>query len=193
MKEGFPLGDNIAATITRRVGASEKLSVRGHFQAECRDRYGNLKWTDGFDNLIVNEGLDDLLSKYLKGSSYTANWYVGLVDAANFSSFSAGDTASGIGTSSPSNGWQEFDEYDESNRQDWTGGTVSSQSVDNSGSKATFTISASGTVKGAFVISDNTIGGTSGVLLSEGAFSSDRNVEDDDTLNVTVTYTSSDQ
>src|SRR5512143_1622046 len=134
---------------------------------ECFDRYGNLKWVEEVNNLTVDEGLNDLLSKYFKGTTYTAAWYVGLVDNAGFTAIAAGDTAAKItGTANPptTNGWQEFDEYDEANRQTLTLGTVSGKSVDNSASKAVFTISATGVVKGGFVVTTNAKLGTSGVL-----------------------------
>jgi hypothetical protein len=41
---------------------------------------GNI-WNDTFDNLVVNEGLDDSLDKHLKGSGYTAAHYVLLMAA----------------------------------------------------------------------------------------------------------------
>lgn len=193
-EDDLNFGDRAEAGLVANTRFAAAVGVQAHYEFECVAPDGEVRWRDGFTNLITNEGLDDLLSKYLKGSSYTATWYVGLVDNANFTSFASGDTAAGITLdASGGNSWQEFDDYSESNRQTWTGGSVSSQSVDNSGSKAAFSIDATGTVKGAFTISDNTIGGTSGVLLSEGAFSSARSVENGDTLNVTVTFTSSSQ
>lgn len=162
---------------------AQRIQVTNLYDFECY-RNGRLLWREHIKNLVTNEGLNDWLSKYLKGSAYTAAWYVGLIDAAGFSAIAAGDTAAQI---NGSNGWAELSEYDEANRQALTLGTVSGQSVDNSASKASFTISATKTIKGAFVISNNTIDGTSGVLLGAAAFASDRNMVDNDVLNVTVT------
>src|SRR4051812_14332533 len=63
-----------------------------------------LKWVEEVPNLVTTEGLNDLLTKYLKGSSYTAAWFVALVNNAGFSAFANGDTAAQIGGS---NGWAE--------------------------------------------------------------------------------------
>jgi len=146
-----------------------------------------LLWEDAFWNLVVNEGLDDSLDEYFKGSSYTAAHYVGLTDGTPTPA--AGDELTGTHA-----GWTEVTAYDEANRQDLTLGAVSSQSVDNSASKAAFTIDTnSTTIGGAFVCTDNTKGGSAAcVIYGVGAFSAaDKELDDDDTLNVTVTLTAS--
>ena len=169
------------------------LALHNVYTFECRDAAGNLKWVEEVPNLVTTQGLNDLLTKYFKGSSYTATWYVGLVNNSGFGAFAAGDTAAKITTSAPNapttNDWAETTSYDESVRQTLTLGSASSGSINNSSSKAVFTISATVTVKGGFVISDSTKGGTSGVLYGEAAFASARSVVDDDTITVTVTLT----
>jgi hypothetical protein len=158
------------------------MYLRNHFVVECRDNEGNLKWVDEFDNLVVNAGLDDSLDKHLKGSTYTAAWYVGLTDGTP--TFAPGDT---MGSHA---GWVEVTDYDEATREVLTLGAVSGQSVNNSASKASFAINSSVTVGGAFVTSVNTKGGGTGILYGGGAFTGgDRSVVSGDTLNVTVTCT----
>ena len=151
------------------------------FEVECFDKHGNLKWRDTIKNLVVDEGLDDVLDKYLKGSSYTAAHYVGLTDGTP--TFAAGDTMTSH------TGWTEVTAYDETVRQDATWGTVSGKSVNNSANKAVFTISTNSTVVGgAFLATDSTKGGTTGTLYGGGAFSAgDKTLDDGDVLNVTVT------
>jgi len=154
--------------------------LRTHFKVEAFDKFGNLKWVDEFDNLVVNAGLDDSLDKHLKGSAYTAAWYVGLTDGTP--TVAAGDTMASHA------GWVEVTAYDEAVRQTLTLGAVSGQSVDNSASKATFTISSNNTtVGGAFVTTTSDKGRSTGTLYGGGAFSAgDKTLDDDDTLNVTV-------
>lgn len=141
-----------------------------------------LAWRDECDNIIVNTGLDDYLDKFYKGSTYTASHFVGLTDDSP--TIAAGDTMSSHV------GWVEATGYSESTREALTMGTVSSQSVDNSASKASFSINATDTIGGAFITTDNTKSGTSGTLIGAAALSGgDQAVSDGDTLNVTVTCT----
>lgn len=151
-----------------------------HYVVECLDKFGNVKWVDEFDNTVVTEGLNDSLDKHFKASGYTAAWYVGLTDGTP--SFAAGDDLTTHA------GWAEVTDYSEGSRQTLTLGSVSGGSVDNSASKASFSINGSATVGGAFICTAAT--GTSGILYGGAAFTGgDRSVANGDTLNVTVTLT----
>lgn len=159
-------------------GAHRQITTK--YTVECFDKDGNLKWKEEFNNLITTEGLNDSLDKYFKGSSYTAAWYLGLVSGAT-PTFAAGDTLASHA------GWTEFTSYT-GNRLAITFGTASAGSLAAS-SAVSFPITGSGTVGGAFISSVAT--GTSGVLYSEGDFTTDRSVVNGDTLNVTPTCTAS--
>lgn len=154
------------------------------YRIECRSKKtGKLKWVDFIVNLVVDEGLNDSLDKHLKGSSYTAAWYVLLM--AGTPNVQAADTMASHA------GWTEVTAYDEANRQTLTLGSVSGKSVDNSASKAVFTISSdSTTIGGCGICSNNTKGGSTGTLYGGGAFTGgNKTLSDDDTLSVTVTCT----
>ena len=155
----------------------------GRWQITARDPQGNVIWQDDFSNLVVNEGLDELLIQALTGGTQTTTWYLGLTDSTPTPA--AGDT---MGSHT---GWTEQTGYDESARVTWGSGTVSGQSVDNSASTATYTISSnSTTIGGAFLVSDNTKGGTAGKLYAIGAFSGgDVTLSAGSTLEVTATFT----
>ena len=172
-----------SASVDTARAAKVDLGMKSTYHFQCFDKHGKLKWEEKVPNIVVNVGLNDVLDKYFKGSSYTAAFYVGLVDNSGFSAYAAGDTMSSHA------GWTEFTSYSGSNRATLTLGSVSSQSVDNSASKAAFSISSSGTVKGAFVTTGQTKGGTTGTLYGAASFSSTRSVDNGDTLNVTVTLT----
>lgn len=157
--------------------------LKTHYKIEAFGPDGTPLWVEEFDNLVVTAGLNDSLDKHLKGSTYTAAWYVGLTDGT--------PTPNAADTMASHAGWDEVTAYDEANRQTLTLGSVAAGSVDNSAGKATFTVSANGTtIGGAFVVSNNTKGGSTGTLYGVGAFSGgDKTLSDNDTLQVTVTLT----
>jgi len=177
----------IGAAAQRKAGVRADRSLSSHYHIEARDPQGSLKWTDDFDNLVTNEGLDDSLTQHLKGSNYSAAWYVGLLSATP--TFIAGNT---MGTHA---GWTEVVAYDEAVRQTLTLGAVSGQSVSNTASPAVFTISTNGTdIGGAFVALHSAkaadSGYNTGVLYGGGAFTAgNKSLDDGDTLTVTITMT----
>lgn len=150
---------------------------------ECRDANGNLKWVDRQHNLVVTAGLNDSLNQHFKGSSYTAAWYVGMTTASN--TFALADTMASHA------GWTESTVYSNATRPALTLGTVAAGSVDNTASKAVFNINSSGTVGGAFLVTDSTKGGATGTLYGGAAFGANRTVASGDTITITVTLTAS--
>lgn len=183
MKQKTIAGTKAGGSAVAGAKAESTVRVTNHYRFEAYDKHGNLKWAEEADNLVTNAGLDDVLDKYLKGSSYTAAWYVGLTDGTP--TVAAGDTMASHA------GWTEVTAYSEATREVLTLGTVASQSVDNSASRASFSINAdSTTIGGAYLTTDNTKGGTTGTLYSVVAFTAgDKSLDNGDTLNVTVTCT----
>lgn len=160
----------------------------GVYTVECRDKDGNLKWSEAMHNLVVNVGLKDMNDKYFTGSAYTATWYLGLVTGPG-----AGNTYAAADTMASHAGWTEDTGYSQATRPAASFGaatTADPSVITNSGSVAVFSISATTTIAGAFLTSDNTKGGTTGVLFSVANFQSpgDRSVVSGDTLNVTYTF-----
>lgn len=153
------------------------------YTAWAVDPVGRILWQDWIVNLVVNAGLDDSLDKHLKGSAYTAAWYMLLTDGT--------PTVAAADTMASHAGWVEVTAYTEANRPTITWGTVSGQSVDNSGAVAVFSVNAPATtIGGAGVTSNNTKGGSTGILYGAGAFTGgDKVLGSGDTLNATVTAT----
>lgn len=185
LKEERHSGLGLGAGVQAGAQIIEGVRRAVKYRVVARDPQGKIKWIREFPNLVVNAGLDDSLDQHLKGSNYTAAWYVGLTDGTP--TVAAGDTMASHA------GWVEVVAYDEAVRQTLTLGAVSGQSVDNTSSKAVFTISANDTtIGGAFVADADTRGGTAAatVLYGAGAFTAaDKTIDNDDTLTVTVTLT----
>jgi hypothetical protein len=184
-KEKASLSDSVSAGLVARTGIDSGSRAGGVFHVECFDKDGNLKWKTSEHNLVVNEGLQDMNTKYFKGSAYTAGFFLGLITGpGSGTTFAAADTLA-------SKAWTEFTNYSGS-RKAVTFGTATTADpsvITNSASPASYTISgAGGTVAGAFLCTVSS--GTSGVLFSESDFQApgDRAVISGDTLNVTYTF-----
>lgn len=154
---------------------------RDHLPILSADGRRYLAYREKFPNIVVTTGLNKLLDATLKTGLASPAWYVGLVDNASFSAYAGADTMASHG------GWLEGTPYSNANRPTFTPGSVSAGSVDNSASKAAFTINATLTVRGSFLTDNNTKGGTTGTLYGEGDYAASRAVVSGDTLNVQIT------
>jgi hypothetical protein len=179
--------DIVASALSTAKQAADGAKAGGVYRMECIGADGQVKWVSECPNLVVNVGLQDMNTKYFSGSSYTAAWYIGLYGAGASNTPAAGDTASSHA------GWTEVVPYSNATRPQATFGTATTADpsvISNSASPASFTINATATVGGAFLISNNTKSGTTGILFSASDFQSpgDRAVVSGDTLNVTYTF-----
>jgi hypothetical protein len=177
--------ETVSANTERKTGFAEGASGGGVFTVTCYDSEGNQKWVDMGSNLVVNTGLQDMNTKYFKGSTYTAAWYIGLINNTSASTtFSGGDTlASHVG-------WDENSNYS-GNRPQVTFGNATladPSNINNAASLATFTMTANATISGAFLC--NVATGTTGLLFSAADFQApgDRTVVSGDVLNVTYSF-----
>jgi len=178
--------DTVSSGLVCGTKPQAKAKAGGVYKIQCVGADGNVKWEEEMHNLVVNQGLQSMVSVYLDGATQITTWYIGLITGpGSGTTIAAGDTlASHVG-------WTEFTDYSGS-RKTATFGTATTADpsvIDNSASPASFTISgAGGTVAGAFLASASS--GTSGTLFSASDFQSpgDRVVVSGDTLNVSYTF-----
>lgn len=176
------------ATADYRAGLDDaRCEAHGVYYIECIGPDGEVKWAEQFDNVVCTAGKNLALDTFLAGSSYTVvGPYVGLISSTSWSATAVGDTMSSHA------GWLEAGN---ANAPTYSGNRkTASWSAASSGSKAlsaaaSFSITGSGTVKGAFIAfgtgAVNTIDSTAGTLWSAGTFSGgDKTVSNGDTLNV---------
>lgn len=152
---------------------------------QCLNLLGKEKWSLLSNNITVDEGLNNILDVYFKSGSASANWYIGLKGTNETPA--AGWDAAGIGED-----FTESEIYSELVRQEWVTAAVSSKTITNSASPATFNIDDSGTIYGAFLVSNSTKGGTSGKMWCCSDFSVARPVVNGDTLKIVYTIQSQD-
>lgn len=164
--------------------------LRGSFHFDHFDKNGFKvnEWEQ--KNIVTDEGLNYLLDVALSGGTQISAWYLLLKD-------NTGDPLDGSETyATPV--FSEITDYTEGSRPAWTDGGVSSQSVDNSGSVASFSINATVTVYGAGMVGGGSNPSTKGNVAGGGKlfcvsnFSSSKALSNGDTLQVTYTVTAAD-
>jgi hypothetical protein len=180
--------DQVSAGLITNPKAGDTVGAGGVFTVTCVGADGVEKWSDTFHNLVVNEGLQDMNSKYFQASGYTAAWYLGLVEGpGSGTTYAAGNTLASHA------GWTELvpgTDYT-GNRKAVTFGTATTADpsvISNSASPSSFAMLVNATVvAGAFLCT--VASGTSGILFSAGDFTGgDKTVDNGDTLNVTYTF-----
>ncbi len=160
----------------RCIGPKEHLREEYLFYSKCleNDPYNwrlmaKLREMEEFKddrtiiNLVPTVGLNDMLDKYWAGSAYTAAWYMGLINDTSYTGIVAGDTMSSHA------GWTEDANYASATRPA-VAFSAASGGVKATSAAVSFSINASTTLKGAFVVSNSTKSGTTGILASAGLF-----------------------
>ena len=142
-------------------------------------------------NIVTNEGLDHALDVALSGATQITAWKVAAVKTNT-------SPAAGMTYATPTYTEIAGSDVTETVRQAWTDGGVSSQSVDNSASPATYTANATVTLYGAGLVGGgtaattiaNTAGG--GTLWSMALFGTSKAMVATDTIDITYTQSSAD-
>ena len=187
--------DKVSGAIERFSGFGEGAVGGGTFIFEARDKDGNVKWTAEAKNLTTNQGRQDMNTKYFTGTTYTAAWFIGLVNNSPTPSYSVSDTMASHA------GWVETTDYSGSNRATANFGTattadpsVIANTVASGGTVASFSITGTVTIDGAFLSATQDNSTNTGVLFSVAAFEApgDRSVVNGDTLNVTYQFSLAD-
>lgn len=178
---------NIDPALAEQYNSGSAVKAGGFFVVE-HVRNGEVIDTQISENIVVDEGLTHILDVALSGGSQDTTWFVGIFKnnytpvAGNVASTFADAGVAGEATT----------EIDETTRPAWTEAGVTSKTITNSASPATFTANTTVSIYGAFLISDNTLGGTTGTLMAASKFSSVRNLLSTDVLNITYTLTIAD-
>lgn len=139
------------------------------YDLECWRR-GDLVWHENVHNLVCIGGLNTLLYATFSNGGQWSQWWMGLINNAGFSSLQWNDVMS----SHP--GWAETTGYNEATRPPFWPSPVANAYLDNNGARAQFTINTAHAIRGAFLVNEQTKGGTANTLYGEAAFAAPRNV-----------------
>ena len=72
--------DTVTAGVATFPKSSDSAKAGGVYTVVCTGPDGQVKWEDSFHNLVMNEGLQDMNSKYFKSVGYNSVFYIGLID-----------------------------------------------------------------------------------------------------------------
>lgn len=151
------------------------------YTVEVIDRDGNVVDREVIKNLMPIEGINYLLNAGLKGGAAVSAWYIGLYEG-NYTPTSADTMAAFPAAATETTAYT-------GTRKPFTSGTVANGAVDNSASKAEFTMTSAKTIYGGFVSSASAKSSTSGTLLSAVKFSTAKVLEVDSILRITAGFT----
>lgn len=146
---------------------------------DCFSPAGELLWSMREENIIPDEGRDYILNAALNSGSQFGTWYIGLYEGSYTPV--AGDTMATFPASAT-----EITAYSEAARVTLVDDPLAGGVFINSTTKAEFTFTAAKTVRGGFISSGATKGGTTGVLLSAVLASSPKTVGIGEVLRVTA-------
>lgn len=168
MNQKLELGSNMSALIERTRKFETLEELEGRFVLE-QWRNGELISTLDFPNGATDAGKQYLLGAAFAGLTPATNWYFGIIDGTGATpALVNGDL---IGSHA---GWTEFILYDETVRQTWVKAINTGTNSMNSSSPAAITISTglptNPFIAGAFIASDSTKGGTTGILYATGLY-----------------------
>ena len=197
-KELQNFGDNAVVSLQANVSSINSIGMTGKYHVACRDKDGNLKWEEEFENQVNQVGKILMLTALLQTTTTLVGPYLGLVSGS-------GNTFSPTDTMTSHAGWTEFVNYTVGGSAvrgtavfaTPTGNnntTPGSNIVTASAAAITYTITgAGGTVGGCFLVTGSgasaTQSNTSGTLYSSGAFGTAKITTAGDTVSVTYSTT----
>lgn len=148
--------------------SNHKMLLEGRFWCEIWDGEEQVD-AFAFPNGIITLSINDMLDDYFNNGTTPTAFYLGLISNTGFTALSSSDS------SSSHSGWTEETGYSESTRPAWGPGSAAAGLKTNS-TPITFTATSDLAVKGLFVISNSTKGGSTGILWSTGTISTVKNV-----------------
>ena len=173
MKDKLNAVESANASISSLAGMGESCQAEGVYTFKCFEYEGGpLLWEDTVHNVVATVGKNLMLQTALTGSGYTVvGPYMGLISSVSYTTGPvAGDTMASHG------GWTEAGTTNAptfSARVAPSFGTASAGAI-STASAVTFTMTSTGTLKGAFIVygtgAVTTILSTAGTLLSAGLF-----------------------
>lgn len=156
------------------------MRLAGEYEVRCTGPDGVVDWEERGRNTIVTVGLTHALGAVFNAVTQITQWFMGLITNTDFDEISVDDTIASHA------GWTEFTGYSSATRPQWTPLSVSGGVLLNT-SAVQFTFDSAATVRGFFIVSNSTKGGSTGTLWCAAPLSTARTIRAG--ANLTITYT----
>ena len=155
----------------------DRILFKGVWVLEAVDSEGRLKWREEIHNIVVTEGLNNILDVTFGAATKPAGWYIGLIEGA---------TAPIAGDTLASHGFLEYTAYT-GDRKQWITGTASGGTIStlDPASRAEFDFTETKDITGIMLTDQQT--GNVGVLYSAGLLVTPKTLNNGDTLRVHYT------
>ena len=163
-----------------KIGKMKAVSI---WHREIYDKNGNLKEKRVDRNIIPTAGLNALLDKMFGADTQVTQWYIMPFES---------DTTPSSATTYATPVFTESTAYDELVRQNFTPAAAAAGVITSTAAKATFTWSATKTIYGGALVSDDTKGDTAAtdaILFCAAKFTTPDPVEDDDVSKIWLEIT----
>lgn len=157
------------------------VQVSGQFRVECFDlATGRVVWREKFHNAATLGGMTANFQDFFMGGAQKTSWFLGLIDNDGYAGVDEDDTMSSHA------GWAEATAYQSATRPQWAPLACAAGIITNS-SQVVYTATGAMSLKGFFVASNSTKGGTTGTLWATALFNAVRTLSAQHGLRVTYT------
>ncbi len=160
------LAEELVANMTRMRKMLERLPIVGKWKSD-HVRNGVVIGVYETFNDITTPAKNSLFDTMFNAATQVSagNWVAGLINDASFTGYNSTDTMSSH------TGWTEWTSYSQSTRVAWGQGSAAAAAITNA-SPITFDITGTGTIRGLFITTVATKGGTTGLLWSAASYTS---------------------
>ncbi len=165
-KDNLNMREELGVSMNRLRDMFDKMPLIGVWKSE-HWRGGRLIGVHHAPNDITTPAKNSLFDTMFNAATQVAavNWVAGLINDSGFTGYNPADTMSSH------SGWTEWTSYSQTARVAWGQGSAASAAITNA-SPIQFDINGTGTIRGLFIVTNNTKGGTTGLLWSAASYTS---------------------
>lgn len=180
------VANEFTCQVERNRSLLEMMNMEGEFYLE-QVRRGKIINKMKFPNGVTTVAKNNILDAAFNAGTQTSTFYMSLIDGSNGSPGGLTPTLLAADTMASHTGFAEFVTYTEAVRQTWPK-TAASAGVITGSTNCTFTMGTLGAniyIAGAFICTNNTKSGTSGILWATGLFAANAPAQTGDLFRLT--------